>query len=562
MVAKSCLSGDQGHSATMVLGREDIQHNWYVQRSNRRSCEIDMVVQMAQLDMADDVLPTSANSPAALNRYIYYPDHLVRMPGRLPGVSLWTSIVTILGTVLQEPVFKGAIIGLLREPSVKVRPDHVQDESVGDFISRRFGGHIADNLYSALLHGIYAGDIYKLSVKTILPLLWHLEQISEAGIMGEIAEQMWKGESLLPYDDIEFTLQSDQTMNMFEGPVKAVATKLQGSSVYTFKKGLAQLAEKTGAALIGSKNVEIKHMNASLAFDSQTKKFQITDADGRGNTLEGNTNDYDYVVATIPSPELSQALKVQDTSKSTSRPSPYVSMLNRLKTATPTVNVMVVNLFYRNPNLIPVTGFGYLLPRSISIEQNPERALGVIFGSETSRGSSATPSDASPGTTGQDSAPGTKLTVMMGGHWWSSWFPSDLPDEESAVKMAKAVLNRHLGITEAPVFAKARMQWKAIPQYEVGHHERMARIHQDLRREFDGRLKVAGSAYQGVGVNDCVKAARKASFDIREGLDERTGLESFGQETRWAVYKRKERTVYMLNKGGGKGGLGWRTGGR
>ncbi len=503
-----------------------------------------MVVQIAQLDMADDILPTSANSPAALNRYIYYPDHLVRMPGRLPGASLWASIATNVSTVLQEPIFKGAILGVLKEPTVKVRPENVQDESVGDFLTRRFGGHIADNLFSAMLHGIYAGDMYKLSVKTILPLLWYLEQISEAGIMGEIAEQTWNGDTLMPCDDIEFILQSDETMEVFTDLVGAVTMKLQGSSVYTFKKGLAQLVEKTEAALRGSKNVEIKHMNALLAFDSQTKRFRITDADGRENNLEDNTDEYDYVVATVPSPQLSQALKVQDTSNFSSRASPYTDMLDRLKTATATVNVMVVNLFYRNPNLVPVTGFGYLLPRSVSIEQNPERALGVIFGSETSRGASATPSDPNPDTTGQDSAPGTKLTVMMGGHWWNSWSTSDLPDEESAVKMAEAVLERHLGITETPVLAKARMQWNAIPQYEVGHHERMARIHHDLRREFDGRLKVAGSAYQGVGVNDCVKAAKKASFDIREGLDERTGLESFGQETRWARYNRKESVVY------------------
>jgi protoporphyrinogen/coproporphyrinogen III oxidase len=510
---------------------------------------------MAQLNMADDVVPTSARSPAALNRYIYYPDHLVRMPGPQPDVNLSTRIATTIMNFLREPVFKGAIRGIFRELAVDPRPESMQDESVGDFVSRRFGRPIADNLVSALLHGIYAGDLYKLSARSILPLFWHLERISESGIVSTLMEQMWKGESLLPYDDIEFTLQSDQIMDMSKDHVMAVAEKLEGSSVYTFKNGLAQLAGNIETGLQKSKNVEIWQMNAELAFDSRKKRFRITDADREETFAARKSQEYDYVIATISPPQLSNALIARDQTTLGPLASPLAEMHSRLQTCAQTVNVMVVNLFYRDPNLVPVRGFGYLIPRSIPIEQNPERALGVIFGSETSGGSASTPPESSQGTTDQDSAPGTKLTVMIGGHWWSSWRPSDIPDEQSAVEMAKAVLSRHLNITATPLVAKARMQWKAIPQYEVGHHDRMARLHHDLRREYEGRLKVAGSAYHGVGVNDCIKAARKATFDIREGLDERTGLESFAKEMRWAVYNQKEKAVYMLDKGKRGAGL-------
>lgn len=503
--------------------------------------------------MVDDVIPTSSSSPAAVNRYIYYPDHLVRMPGFQPGVPLLTRITSTWKTLFQEPLFRGIIRGFFLEPYAEVRPESVRDESVGDFLSRRYGEEIADNFASALLHGIYAGDLYKLSAKTLFPLIWHLEEISEVGILGELAELMWNGETLLPYDDVLLNLQTDQILDYSGVPFKEITAKLEGSSVYTFKKGLAQLAETMEARLRVIKNVEIKTMNAAIAFDPKIKQFSITDAALSNQTQiqQEKPNHYDYVVATISPNQLSQSLKEQ--SKSASSDSQYSQMLRHLHTSTSTVDVMVVNLFYRNPNLVPVSGFGYLIPRSISIDQNPERALGVIFGSETSRASygapSESPSQSNPITAtplSQDSVPGTKLTVMLGGHWWSNWSASDLPTEASGIEMAKSILHRHLGITDEPLIAKARMQWKAIPQYEVGHHERMARIHTDLRREFHGRLKVAGSAYQGVGVNDCVKAAWKACFDIREGFDDRTGLEGFGAEARWAIYKRKEEAVYYL----------------
>ena len=508
-------------------------------------CGVDIGVQAASLDMAEGVLPTSVNSPAAFNRYIYYPDHLVRMPGPLPGVNTFIGMIRTFMKLYQEPVFQGTFTFLLKDLEENVRPSSLRDESVGDFVTRRFGQPIADNLVSALLHGIYAGDVYKLSVKTVFPLLWHLEKISESGVAAKVAEQMWKSEVLLPHDDVEFMLQSDKLVDISMEARTAIAAKLEGSSVYTFKQGLGQLAQVTERALRDNKNVEIKNMTAALTYDWRTRKFLISDADCKEKTHREISDQYDYVVATISPSHLSQALRNPETRKTKSSASPFSDMLTRLQTSTSTVNVMVVNLFYHNPNLIPVTGFGYLLPRSIPVEENPERALGVIFGSETSRGSFDPPSGYNEVIVGQDSVPGTKLTVMIGGHWWNSWAPSDLPNEESAIDMAKAVLRRHLGITEAPAVAKARMQWNAIPQYEVGHHERMAEIHDDLIREFDGRLKVAGSAYQGVGVNDCIKAARKASFDIREEFDERTGLEGFGKEASWAVWKKREGTMVL-----------------
>lgn len=174
---------------------------------------------------------------------------------------------------------------------------------------------------------------------------------------------------------------------------------------------------------------------------------------------------------------------------------------------------MVINLYYSDPKLIPYRGFGYLIPRSIPLEQNPERALGVIFASESSMG--------------QDTAPGTKLTVMLGGHWWDDWTPSDLPDEQSGIEMAQSLLKRHLRVDAKPVLAQARLHRECIPQYTVGHAQRMIDLHDALQDEYNSRLKVAGAWYSGVGVNDCVKAGRLAASAVHSQLPGLTGLERY-----------------------------------
>ena len=180
------------------------------------------------------------------------------------------------------------------------------------------------------------------------------------------------------------------------------------------------------------------------------------------------------------------------------------------------VSVMVVNLFYESPHVLPVHGFGYLLPRSVPLEQNPEAALGVIFDT-----------DALPK---QDNVPGTKITVILGGHWWDGW--DVLPSEEDGAQMAKSTLKRHLRIEEEPRAARVTLQKNCIPQYNVGHDHLMSEASHDLVQSFDSRLRVAGSSYTGVGVNDCVRSARDVVKGLVDGTG-KTGLDTFAAGRPW-----------------------------
>lgn len=161
---------------------------------------------------------------------------------------------------------------------------------------------------------------------------------------------------------------------------------------------------------------------------------------------------------------------------------------------------MVVNLWYPDANLLRgLRGFGYLIPQSVPFEQNPERALGVIFDSESGAG--------------QDTVPGTKLTVMLGGHWWNGW--SEYPDAEEGLDLARNLLRRHLGIEAQPAKWQATLNKNCIPQYTVGYNERLKNLSLGLTNDFGGRLKVVGNQFHGVGVNDCVRNAYLLARSLR-----------------------------------------------
>ncbi len=75
------------------------------------------------------------------------------------------------------------------------------------------------------------------------------------------------------------------------------------------------------------------------------------------------------------------------------------------------------------------------------------------------------------------------------------------------VSLVRAELRDMMGITEVPVLAKVYRWPRAMPQYLVGHLERLAAIDERLAR-WPG-LFLTGAGYRGVGIPDC----------IRDGLD-------------------------------------------
>jgi len=114
---------------------------------------------------------------------------------------------------------------------------------------------------------------------------------------------------------------------------------------------------------------------------------------------------------------------------------------------------------------------------------------------------------------------------MLGGHWWDGF--DAYPDEEEGAAMAKTVLYRHLKIDIEPDAVNVGLQKECIPQYVVGHERRMRGAHMELIRGFQEKLKVAGNSYTGVGLNDCVMAAKNVVLGIKKGGGGGTGLEGF-----------------------------------
>ncbi len=84
--------------------------------------------------------------------------------------------------------------------------------------------------------------------------------------------------------------------------------------------------------------------------------------------------------------------------------------------------------------------------------------------------------------------------------------------DESLVTIAREELRRILGLTAAPLFTNISRWPKSMAQYTVGHGVRIAEIRK--RIEATPGLHLAGNAYDGIGIPDCVRSGRQAAANI------------------------------------------------
>jgi oxygen-dependent protoporphyrinogen oxidase len=92
--------------------------------------------------------------------------------------------------------------------------------------------------------------------------------------------------------------------------------------------------------------------------------------------------------------------------------------------------------------------------------------------------------------------------------------------QQADAAMADSVrreLRELLGITSTPLLTRIHRHPHAMPQYRVGHLDRMARIDACLVRHRG--LALAGNAYRGVGIPDCIHSGELAAEQIDRQLE-------------------------------------------
>jgi oxygen-dependent protoporphyrinogen oxidase len=158
-----------------------------------------------------------------------------------------------------------------------------------------------------------------------------------------------------------------------------------------------------------------------------------------------------------------------------------------------------VTLAYRQSDISrPLDGYGYVIPR-----REGRRALACTWTS------TKFPHRAPEGY--------ALIRVFVG----RAGQESDIPwDESGLLDLAQEELKLTLGITAEPLVSRVFIWERAMPQYNLGHLEKLAQIDAALEK-YPG-LALAGNGYRGIGIPDCIHSGEVAVEKILSFLAERS----------------------------------------
>lgn len=323
------------------------------------------------------------------------------------------------------------------------------DVSVAEFVQTHLGREAFERIVEPLVAGIYAGDGRALSLPATFPQLLALEQRHGSLLRGILSLSRGR---------------------QGKGKGDRVPTRPRWTPFVTLRAGLEHMIE----TLVGHLETVTFHLGTLATEVKRTAAgYQVRLRDGRALLGEA-------VVLTVPAHAAASLLRELD--------APLADAL----AAIPYVSTATVSLAYRREDVShPLRGFGFVVPR---VE-------------------------------GRD---------LLACTWTSSKFPHRAPEgyvlircflgraghdevatlaEDALIALARRELWEIMGITAAPVLTRAFRWPRALPQYTVGHLERLRTIGERLAHH--PGLYLTGNAYRGVGIPDCIRQAEQTARRVQ-----------------------------------------------
>lgn len=355
------------------------------------------------------------------------------------------------------------------------------DESVADFVRRHFGDEVLTTLAAPLLSGVFGGDVHKLSVRAVMPQFVAMER---------------------EHGSLILALQAQKAERGGRAP-KPIFTSL--------RNGLETLVEALTATL-PNRRVHLGWQANDVSWldleDGDEWNFDFAPA---GTATRPDARPFDEAIFATSLDATRKLLAPIDPAGSTRTLLPSSAGFLSLAPADASSAILVAFTWPANlaAQFTVPQGFGFLVPSQNSEDCHPEHREK----SASHRSSHELPVLAC---TFVDQkfphrapAGARMLRAFFGG---TSAAALQTESDSTIAATALTQLRGILGNLPDPVHQEVRRLPRSLPQYEVGHLDRMARL-DDLVAQVSG-LHLLGNAYRGVGLPDLIRDARAAARKI------------------------------------------------
>jgi protoporphyrinogen/coproporphyrinogen III oxidase len=381
-----------------------------------------------ELGLSDELI---ARKPEHRGSFVRHGDHLHPLPEGLTGM-IPTSLEALETSELLSAEGKALFAA---EPDVPPAPAGA-DESVGSFVSRRFGREAYEALVEPLMTGIYGGDGDLLSLQATFPQLRALE------------------------------LEHGSVLRGLSAPVPT-----ERPPFVSLRGGMDALVGVLAADL---GRTEVRVGLAAKRVSQREPGFEVALAHGETIAADG-------VVLATPAFATAELVASLDRGLADAHAEiPYASSV-------------VVTLAFSRADVVPLDGYGYIVPRAEGGD-----VLACTWSSQ--KWEYRAPEDA-------------VLLRVYAGRYGGREVTTD--SDEQLVALARDELG-FLGVGADPLFARIHRWRFGMPQYVLGHLDRVERIETALASH--PGLAVAGAAYRGVGIPDCIASGEAAADSVARAL--------------------------------------------
>jgi protoporphyrinogen/coproporphyrinogen III oxidase len=411
-----------------------------------------------ELGIDDELVGTN---PQAKKTYILHQNKLHRIPQGL-NIGVPTQFSPFVKTGLLSLGGKiRAGIDLFMKPET-----HKEDRSIGHLLEKHLGKEVVNNMAEPLLAGIYAGDLRKLSVRATFPHLEHFEQEYGSLVRGMLTQAA----------QVKAQARNVQQPNPELGSEGSATPRPLPNSVFlTFRNGLVRLIEAIAGAL------------TSTDVRTSTRVMSVSPAAGQYQVVldNGETVLADSVVMTTPTYDAAQVLPEDIRGQSYLLNVPYASVAT------------VVLAFQKGAFAYDLDASGFVVPR--------KEGRTITACTWTSSKWQHTASD------------GNVLMRFYVGRSGEEAIV-DESDEEIVRRVRKDMLEV-MGLDAEPKFTRVTRWRRAMPQYAVGHLDRVQEFVENVKQELPG-VYFAGAGFTGLGIPDCIDQGIKTADGVLAYLNQ------------------------------------------